>query len=208
VNGIISNKLAIVLGLLLLSGCDANQEHAVDAEASAVLDAHAAELQRTLNEGNRRWEKGEREQAVEQYLVVLNDPLGGAQARWNQHDDDLVRARAMAHVAGHAVPELQGLPTAYSRTIDHLVINGADGSARPLIQQALKARINLALTSLEANDVLAEEMTRREQELADAREWLASDKDGGRQSSDEVDTTLLLKLHFRRIATKLARNWS
>lgn len=189
-----SKKLAIAIGLLWLGGCGTNEERTADAETSAVLNAHVMELQRTLSEGNRLWDAGERGKAVEQYLVVLNDPLGGQQTRWNRHEDDVVRARAMTHVAGRSVPELQSLPTAYNRTIDHLVTNGLGGTARPLIRQALTARINLALTSPEANDVLSDEMARREQENADARERLGSDKSGGRQSSVEVDTTLLVKL--------------
>lgn len=189
----------VCLTACILNGCSQGSSTSNDIEGLPGLGnetsfdnltSQVADLQNVLDDANRLWESGERDAAVEKYVVVLNNPLDGAEARWDNDPEGMARARAMAHIEGRRVPELTGLPTAYNRTIDHLVVNGAAASARPLIQQALKKRINLVLSSPEANDVLAEETRRREQELAEAREWLASENGGGSGGNGNADQML------------------
>lgn len=130
--------------------------------AALVLSVPESQEIRAIADGDRLWEAGEKDAAVEKYLVVVNDwmPLGV--------DDDL--------------------PRVYARVIDYAATNDDKTLATIVIEKAFKDRLTLHLHESKAKQWSAELVStlrakKEEEEKGERRE----SERGQRQSVESSD---------------------
>ena len=162
--------LLTILAIILVMGCGKEKK-------PSSWDYDDSQIKETIAKADQLWESGQKADAVDEYTSAMYGEHG---ARYFHMEN-----------RGEA-------PRIYRRVIDYKIEVGGLEAARDDIEDALKTKITLSLSTPEANEFVAKVREERDQGNREAAERMdARRATGGRSTSGshkQVDVTLITKL--------------